>query len=112
MTTIAPQARPRPACESPVLGRICAPDRIWAHAVAAYWDRRAAIKALRQLDDRELRDIGLCAQPDRGRCGLAATLIRISATSCAEGPCGHGVRSAIEPADREQCRSVHEMAGR
>lgn len=32
---------------------------IWAHAIAAYLDRRAAIKALRQLDDRELRDIGL-----------------------------------------------------
>jgi len=31
----------------------------WAHAIAAYLDRRAAIKALRQLDDRELRDIGL-----------------------------------------------------
>ena len=32
---------------------------IWAHAIAAYLDRRAAIKALRQLDDRELRDIGI-----------------------------------------------------
>jgi uncharacterized protein YjiS (DUF1127 family) len=32
---------------------------IWAHALVAYWDRRAAIKALRQLDDRALRDIGL-----------------------------------------------------
>jgi len=31
----------------------------WAHGIAAYLDRRAAIKALRQLDDRELRDIGL-----------------------------------------------------
>ena len=27
--------------------------------LAAYLDRRAAIKTLRQLDDRELRDIGL-----------------------------------------------------
>jgi len=27
--------------------------------VAAYWERRAAIKALQGLDDRELRDIGL-----------------------------------------------------
>lgn len=32
---------------------------IWAHALAAYWVRRAAIKALRELDDRALRDIGL-----------------------------------------------------
>jgi uncharacterized protein YjiS (DUF1127 family) len=31
----------------------------WAYAVAAYLDRRAAMKALQQLDDRELRDIGL-----------------------------------------------------
>lgn len=30
-----------------------------AHALAAYWERRAAIRALRQRDDRELRDIGL-----------------------------------------------------
>ena len=29
------------------------------HAVAADWDRRAAMKALHQLDDRALRDIGL-----------------------------------------------------
>jgi len=49
-----------------------------AFALAAYLERRAAIKALRQLDDRELRDIGLtrshiqCAvcgvpDPDLGR---------------------------------------------
>jgi len=30
-----------------------------AFALAAYLDRRAAMKALRQMDDRELRDIGL-----------------------------------------------------
>lgn len=30
-----------------------------AHAVAAYWERRAAIKSLLERDDRELRDIGL-----------------------------------------------------
>jgi uncharacterized protein YjiS (DUF1127 family) len=29
------------------------------NTLAAYWVRREAIKALRQLDDRELRDIGL-----------------------------------------------------
>jgi uncharacterized protein YjiS (DUF1127 family) len=32
---------------------------IWAHELVAYWDRRAAVKALGQLDDRALRDIGL-----------------------------------------------------
>lgn len=32
---------------------------IGAHALAAYWARRAAIKALRELDDRALHDIGL-----------------------------------------------------
>ena len=32
---------------------------VWAHAIVAYLDRRAAVKALRQLDDRELRDIGI-----------------------------------------------------
>jgi len=30
-----------------------------AHAAAAYWERRAAIRALLARDDRELRDIGL-----------------------------------------------------
>jgi uncharacterized protein YjiS (DUF1127 family) len=30
-----------------------------AHAVAAYWERRAAIRILLERDDRELRDIGL-----------------------------------------------------
>ena len=30
-----------------------------ALAAAAYWERRAAIKALLERDDRELRDIGL-----------------------------------------------------
>ena len=32
---------------------------IWVHTLAVYLDRRAAMKALRQMDDRELRDIGL-----------------------------------------------------
>jgi uncharacterized protein YjiS (DUF1127 family) len=32
---------------------------IWAHRLAAYWARRAAIKTLHELDDRALRDIGL-----------------------------------------------------
>jgi uncharacterized protein YjiS (DUF1127 family) len=32
---------------------------IGAQAVAAYWERRAAIKARLGRDDRELRDIGI-----------------------------------------------------
>jgi len=51
---------------------------IWAHALVTHLDRRAAIKTLRQMDDRELRDIGLTrshiedavcgfADPDLGR---------------------------------------------
>ena len=32
---------------------------IWAHAVAANWERRAAINALFERNDRELRDIGI-----------------------------------------------------
>jgi len=32
---------------------------IWAHAVAANWERRAAINALLERNDRELRDIGI-----------------------------------------------------
>ena len=31
----------------------------WLRAVVADWDRRAAMKALHQLDDRALRDIGI-----------------------------------------------------
>ena len=31
----------------------------WANGVAAYWVRREAIKALRAMNDRELRDIGI-----------------------------------------------------
>jgi uncharacterized protein YjiS (DUF1127 family) len=30
-----------------------------AYALSAYWERRAAIRALLQRNDRELRDIGL-----------------------------------------------------
>ena len=51
---------------------------IWAGAVAAYWERRTAIRVLLERDDRELRDIGLvrsqieaavggAVNPDMGR---------------------------------------------
>ena len=33
--------------------------RSWGDALATYWMRRDAIKTLRQLDDRALRDIGI-----------------------------------------------------
>ena len=32
---------------------------ILANGVATYWRRREGIKALRELDDRQLRDIGI-----------------------------------------------------
>jgi uncharacterized protein YjiS (DUF1127 family) len=51
---------------------------VWAQALVDYLHRRAAIKMLRQMNDRELRDIGLTrsqiedavrgfATPDLGR---------------------------------------------
>ena len=43
----------------------------WTHALVAYSYRRTAVKALRQLDDRELRDIGLVrSQIERAVWGL------------------------------------------
>ena len=33
--------------------------RTWVNNLATFWVRRQAIKTLRQLDDRELRDLGL-----------------------------------------------------
>jgi uncharacterized protein YjiS (DUF1127 family) len=44
----------------------------WAHGLLTRGDRRAAIKALQKLDDRELRDIGLCRdQIETAVCGFA-----------------------------------------
>ena len=45
-----------------------------ACASAAYWERRAAIKTLRELDDRDLRDIGLVRSQieARGQAGRAS----------------------------------------
>jgi uncharacterized protein YjiS (DUF1127 family) len=51
----------------------------WARDIAQYFGRRAALKRLREFNDRELRDIGLArgqieaavygfiSRPDRGR---------------------------------------------
>jgi uncharacterized protein YjiS (DUF1127 family) len=57
MSTIS-QSPAQPAIPN-LLGGLVRRIGIWAHAVAAYWERRAAIKALQELDDRGLRDIGL-----------------------------------------------------
>jgi uncharacterized protein YjiS (DUF1127 family) len=44
----------------------------WANRLSAYLQRRHAIKALSQLDDRELRDIGLSRrQIESAVCGFA-----------------------------------------
>lgn len=56
MTTIYSTAEPAPATAfggfTRVLGNL-------ANGLAAYWVRREAIKALRTMNDRELRDIGI-----------------------------------------------------
>jgi uncharacterized protein YjiS (DUF1127 family) len=56
----------------------------WARDIAHYFDRRAALKTLREFNDRELRDIGLTrgqieaavygfmTRPDRARMMEAA----------------------------------------
>ena len=48
----------RPAT-SGVLGKFVRRIALSLRAVAVEWDRRAATKALHQLDDRALRDIGI-----------------------------------------------------
>jgi uncharacterized protein YjiS (DUF1127 family) len=55
MTTIYTTAQTAPAIIggfSRVLGNL-------ANGIAAHWVRREAIKVLRAMDDRELRDIGI-----------------------------------------------------
>ena len=51
--------KPRAAFDPNLWGGPVRRIGIWARAVAAHWERRAAIKMLLERDDRELRDIGL-----------------------------------------------------
>ena len=44
---------------SSMLGGLLRLLRVWGDALATHWVRREAIKTLRQLDDRTLRDIGI-----------------------------------------------------
>jgi uncharacterized protein YjiS (DUF1127 family) len=56
MTTISsPAAQP----SIPTFGGMIRWAGKGAHALASYLERRRAIKALRELDDRALRDIGI-----------------------------------------------------
>ncbi|MBR0696228.1 DUF1127 domain-containing protein [Bradyrhizobium lablabi] len=57
MTTISSAAVP-PARGS-IPGGLFRLLRAWTDALATYWVRREAIKTLRRLDDRALRDIGI-----------------------------------------------------
>ena len=57
MTTISSPAA-QPSIQNPLSAMIRWAGK-GALALAAYTERRAAIKALRQLNDRELRDIGI-----------------------------------------------------
>ncbi|QOZ37931.1 DUF1127 domain-containing protein [Bradyrhizobium sp. CCBAU 53421] len=57
MTTISSTAA-SPARSSTLIGLLRL-LRVWGDTLATYWVRREAIKTLRQLDDRTLRDIGI-----------------------------------------------------
>ncbi len=59
MTTLS-QSPARPAFPSPLGGFVRRMRMgMWAQAVVDYLERRAAIRTLRELDDRALRDIGI-----------------------------------------------------
>ena len=56
MTTIYSTAQSAPAT---AFGGVTRMLGNWADGFAAYWVRREAMKALRAMNDRELRDIGI-----------------------------------------------------
>jgi uncharacterized protein YjiS (DUF1127 family) len=66
VTTLS-QSTAQPAIPN-LLGGFVRRIGIWAYALADYLERRAAIKTLRQLDDRALRDIGIA------RCHIEAAV--------------------------------------
>jgi uncharacterized protein YjiS (DUF1127 family) len=66
MTTL-PQSTAQPTIPN-LLGGFVRRLGIWAYALADYFERRAAIKTLRELDDRALRDIGIA------RCHIEAAV--------------------------------------
>ncbi len=71
MTSIS--SRTAPATIAPLAGLIRRIG-IWGNLLVAYFVRRAAIKALQQLDDRGLRDLGLSrCQIETAVSGLANT---------------------------------------
>jgi uncharacterized protein YjiS (DUF1127 family) len=58
MSTMTIQSKSQ-SKSSGAFGRVAGSITRWVRALARYFDRRAAIKELRELDDRALHDIGL-----------------------------------------------------
>jgi uncharacterized protein YjiS (DUF1127 family) len=68
--SVNPSTVARPAV-TPGPGPVSRLLRSYCEGVAGYFVRRAAIARLRELDDRELRDIGLLrSQIEAAVCGL------------------------------------------
>jgi uncharacterized protein YjiS (DUF1127 family) len=67
-----------PAAHSPLDGLVRR-LAMWACALVTYLERRAAIKTLRELDDRLLRDIGLqrCDIEPAARGGFHPDIARV-----------------------------------
>ena len=63
-TLVRPAVTKRPGAFSRLIGACC-------DGIAGYFFRRSAIASLRELDDRELRDIGLVrSQIEAAVCGF------------------------------------------
>lgn len=92
MTTISSTDAAQPAA-SGMLGRLVRWIALQAKGLAAYSQRRAAIKLLHEMDDRGLRDIGLA------RCHVEAAVYGVQ------------IRSA-GGLDDEHCCSHHHAVAR